>query len=144
MKIAVKGGNYKSQFFSTVTVAPQGHCASASEFTFYLAKSIKSTLANGMHSLEEHNTIQCNYPIIPPNYLIDIDQQYPDEISKISTSSSAIEKMKDELPVKLAQRGLKINESKTEEYTINRADCANRWRYCKLLDCTSICNKCSK
>ena len=26
--------------------------------------------------------------------------------------------MKDELPVKLAQRGLKINESKTEECTI--------------------------
>ena len=106
MKIAVKCGNYKSWFFSTVTVAPQGYCASASEFTFYLAKSIKSTLANGTHSSEEHNTIKCNNPILPPNYLIDIDQQYPDEISKISTSNSAIEKMKDKLPVKLAQRGL--------------------------------------
>ena len=49
---------------------------------------------------------------------MDIDQQHPDYISKISTSISAIEKMKDELPVKLAQRGLKINESKAEEYTI--------------------------
>ena len=38
--------------------------------------------------------------------------------------------MEDELPVTLAQRGLKINESKTEEYTIN---CDNRWRDCKLL-----------
>ena len=54
--------------------------------------------------------MQSNYPIVPPNYQIDIDQQYVDDISKISTSISAIEKMKDELPVKLAQQGLKINE----------------------------------
>ena len=77
--------------------------------------------------------MQSNYPIVPPNYQIDIDQQYVDDISKISTSISAIEKMKDELPVKLAQQGLKINESKTEEYTIKRATCDNRWRDCKLL-----------
>ena len=41
--------------------------------------------------------------------------------------------MKDELPVKLAQRGLKVNESETEERTIKRANCSNRWRDCKLL-----------
>ena len=35
-------------------------------------------------------------------------------MSKILTSISAIEQMKGELPVKQAQRGLKINESKTE------------------------------
>ena len=49
---------------------------------------------------------------------MDIDQQYADGISKISTSISAIEMMKGELSVKLAQRVLKINESKTEEYII--------------------------
>ena len=41
--------------------------------------------------------------------------------------------MKDELPVKLAQRGSKINESKTDEYIIKRANSDNRWRDCKLL-----------
>ena len=41
--------------------------------------------------------------------------------------------MRDELPVKLAQQGLKINESKTREYTIKRTNCDNRWRHCKLL-----------
>ena len=41
--------------------------------------------------------------------------------------------MKDELPVKLAQRGLKINESKAEEYTIKRVNCDNRWGDCKPL-----------
>ena len=78
--------------------------------------------------------MQSNYPAVSPNYQIDIDQQYGDDISKISISISAIEKMKDEVPVKLAQQGLKINESKTEEYTIKRANCDNRWRDCKLLD----------
>ena len=65
------------------------------------------------------------YPIIPPNCQIDIDLQYADDIRKILTGISAIAKMKDERPVKLAQRGLKINESKTEEYTIKRANCDN-------------------
>ena len=41
--------------------------------------------------------------------------------------------MKDELPVKLAQRGLKIDGSKTDEYIIKRANRDNRWRNCKLL-----------
>ena len=34
--------------------------------------------------------------------------------------------MKDELPVKLAQRGLKIDGSKTDEYIIKRANRDNR------------------
>ena len=41
--------------------------------------------------------------MVPQNYLINIDQQYADDISKISTSITAIEKMKDELPIKLVQ-----------------------------------------
>ena len=40
--------------------------------------------------------------------ILDIDQQYLDDISKLS------EKMKDELPVKIAQQGLKINEKKQQ------------------------------
>ena len=119
--------------FQHGTGSPQGDCASASEFTFYLAKSLETTIANDTPSLEENNDMQSNYPIVSPNYQIDTDQQYADEISKISTNISAIEKLKDELPVKLAQRALKINESKTEEYTIKRANCNKRWRDCKLL-----------
>ena len=49
---------------------------------------------------------------------MDIDQQYAGDISKISAIIRAMEKVKDEVPVKLANRGLKINESKTGEYTI--------------------------
>ena len=70
------------------------------------------TTANDMPSLEGENNIKSNYPIVSPNYQIDIDQKYADDISKISTSISAIKKMNDELPVKLAQRGSKINNQK--------------------------------
>ena len=133
VKIEVKYDNYKSRFFSTDTGGLQGHRASASEFTSYLAKLLETTIVNDTPSLEEHSNMQSNYPIVPPNYQIDIDQLYAGDISKISTSSSAIEKVKDELPVKLAQRGVKISESKIEEYTIKRANCGNRWRDCKLL-----------
>ena len=46
---------------------------------------------------------------------MDIDQPYADSIRKISTSTSAKEKMKEKLPIKLAQQGLKINKTKPEE-----------------------------
>ena len=60
VKIAAQCGNCKSRFFSTDTGAPQGDCASASEFTFYLAKSLEATIASDTPSLEEHNNIQSN------------------------------------------------------------------------------------
>ena len=41
--------------------------------------------------------------------------------------------MKDKLPLRLAPRGLKIDKTKTGEYTIKRTNCDNRWRDCKLL-----------
>ena len=122
VKIAAKCSNCKSRFFSTDIGALQGDCASASEFTFYLAKSLETTIANDTPFLEEHNNIQSIYPIVPSNYQINIDQQYADDISKKLTSINAIRKMKDGVSVKLAQRGLKINESKAEEYTIKSAN----------------------
>ena len=38
--ISVKCGKYNSDFFQTDTGVPQGDCASANEFTFYLAKAL--------------------------------------------------------------------------------------------------------
>ena len=41
VELSVKCGNYRSNFFQTDTGAPQGDCASANEFTFYLVKSLE-------------------------------------------------------------------------------------------------------
>ena len=101
LKIEAKFGNYKFQFFIKDTGAPQGDCVSAREFTFYLTKSLETTIANDTPSLEEHNNIQSNYPIVLPNYQIDIEQQYADGVSRISTSIRAIEKMKENVTVSL-------------------------------------------
>ena len=57
VKIAAKCGNYKSRFFSTDLGAPQGDGSSASEFSFYLAKSLEMTTANDTPSLDEHNNM---------------------------------------------------------------------------------------
>ena len=46
VNIAAESGNYKSRFFSRDTGAPQGYCASTTEFTFYPAKSLEATIAN--------------------------------------------------------------------------------------------------
>ena len=84
------------------TGAPQGDYASACELTFYLATSLKTTIAYVTLS-EEHNTIQSIFSIVPQNYQIDIDQQYTDHISKVLISISPNKKMKDELTVNIAQ-----------------------------------------
>ena len=73
-KTAVKCGNYKGWFLHNDTGAPQSDCASTSEFTFYLAKSLETTIATETPYIEEHNTIQSHYSITLKNYQIDINQ----------------------------------------------------------------------
>lgn len=48
---SVRCGNSKSDFFKTDTGASQGDCLSATEFTFYLAKTLENKHQKG----EEHN-----------------------------------------------------------------------------------------
>ena len=45
-----------------------------------------------------------------------INLQYADDISEISTNSADIEHLKANLPVVLSNRGLILNKIKTEEY----------------------------
>ena len=41
VQLSVKYGKHKSDFFQTDIGVPHGHCASANEFTFYLAKAMQ-------------------------------------------------------------------------------------------------------
>ena len=59
------------------------------------------TIANSTPSLEKHNIVQSNHPIVSQNYQIDLDQKYADYISKISSFRNML------------QRKLIMNTSKT-------------------------------
>ena len=58
--ISVKCGKYNSDFFQTDTGVPQGDCASANEFTFYLAKALLSD----NQAYEHDNSKNIEIPII--------------------------------------------------------------------------------
>ena len=98
------------------------------------------------HKHYDHTYPSCTYKttkITPPFILehsyhqhvdnhIRIDQEYADDLSKITTDPHTIEYYKNTLPLILATRNLQINESQTEEYMIKRKG-DESWKDCKLL-----------
>ena len=62
----------------------------------------------------------------------DINQEYADNISILTTNPNTIAFNKKHLPTILAKRNLQINTSKTEEFKIKRNG-DNTWKSCKLL-----------
>ena len=64
VKLAVKCGDHITEFFNTDTGAPQGDCASANQFTLYLAKSLQNT--TNQITVQDHSyhqkTIQTQQP----------------------------------------------------------------------------------
>ena len=140
--LSVKCGDTLSEEFNTDTGGPQGDCASANEFTYYLAKAIPPD--ETMTDIHDHTYSQPalrqnipyhlsdhNYAIITQIRQIDIDMQYADDISKITSDYNSIQHFKKIVPEKLKTRDLKINQEKTEEYTISKT--RNEWRKCKFL-----------
>ena len=64
---------------------------------------------------------------------ININLEYADDISEITSNPEQIIQLKEKLPSQLAKRNLTINTSKTEEHKISRTNCDNSWKSCKLL-----------
>ena len=135
-KLQIRCGKEKSDSFETDTGVPQGDCLSANCFTFYLAKAILST---------DHNDHDyCAQIAKPPTHIAsdhayayhneeaDINMEYADDLSQLSTDPRSIEHTKNVLPTKLEKWNLTINEGKTEEYTIRRNG-DEAWKKCKLL-----------
>ena len=120
IKLAVKCGSTLGNLFETDTGGPQGDCSSAKNFTFYLAKTLKPDQTES-----QNQTAQDQQGIT-------LEQQYADDISKITTNRQEIEKTLEEYPIKLENRGLIINEDKTELYTISKTS-DESWKKCKLL-----------
>ena len=79
-----------------------------------------------------HISIEHNYHQQTNNH-IDINLEYADDISKITSNKETLTRVKKDLPIKLAKRDLTINEKKAENYIISRQNCDNVWKECKLL-----------
>ena len=143
VSLAVKCGDTISETFNTDTGAPQGDCASANIFTYYLAKSLGEKPSDqGLHDHQycSKNITNNEIPdeIIEHNYTsqtqiqhIDIDMEYADDISKITSDYNNIRKYEHDITEKLDRNGLKINNSKTEKFIINRNN--DQWKKCRLL-----------
>ena len=78
--------------------------------------------------LREHN-----YFLPVPVQHITINQEYADDISRITSDPHNIKQLKATLPQQLAKKNLEINKTKTEEYKISRVNCDNGWKKCKFL-----------
>ena len=144
VKIKVRCGKQTGDSITTNIGTPQGDCASAILFTFYLAKSIQDQRTN----LElEHNYARPNskkqeflpkqlqdhtYAKCHPENTLCIDQQYADDIGWATTEKGKCREIKRTIPTRLKERNLFVNNEKTEEYNIKREG-TDSWKKCKYL-----------
>ena len=126
-KLRVRCGSSISEIFQTNTGVPQGDSLSANQLTFYLAKPLQiEHKTQNDHDYTSYNTQTRKIISLDHNYSkqqnnsINIDQEYADDISVITTNIDIINCKKVSLPTILENRNLTINETKTEEYTITR------------------------
>ena len=136
-KLRVRCGISISKIFHTGV--PQGDSLSANQFTFYLAKALKIEHKTQIdHDYTSYNTQTRKITSLDHNYSkqqnnsINIDQEYADDISVITTNINIINYKKVSLPTILEKRNLTINETKTEEYAITRNG-GDSWKKCRLL-----------
>ena len=135
-KITVRCGDHKSEPFGTNTGVPQGDSLSANEFTFYLGRTLPENLSqtlNNQQPLQLIPALQNDHAYSKqPDNSYNVNQEYADDMSFLSTSQNNIEYIKHILPPKLLSRNLKVNETKTEQYEIKRNGPIDG-KSCKLL-----------
>ena len=109
-------GNEKSDAFETDTGVNQGDCVSVNLFTFYLEKAL-CTNEHGSHDYcsaivkpPAHTTNDHQYAYI--NDKINLNMEYADDMSHISSDTRNIEYAKKTLPLKLSSWDLIMNEKK--------------------------------
>ena len=100
-KLKIKVNQTYGELFETKIGIMQGDCLSAVLFIFYLACCLEKELQN-----------------IPNKQTLILNPKYSDDITYAATEKENIEYIKTEIPNILKQNNLKVNQSKTEEYTI--------------------------
>lgn len=145
VELVVRCGKSEGTKFKTNIGMAQGDCLSPVLFTLYLARALE--VDNNKSSCTADHTYAKINPtsesILPPhlrdhNYSIKqennitIDQQYADDIGWITNSQYKTTQVKQNIPKKLEERNLQVNQSKTEEYIIKRNG-DEKWKKCKYL-----------
>ena len=133
IRIGIKLNNRIGKLFNSVIGSPQGDGASAIFFIAYLAKSKKQEDLYGFKEKEVLaiiNGTRVKVCCREPAFLL--EQQFADDISFASTSTSEIDRIQKETSSDLAKRNLQINDSKTERYSIERGGNTD-WKKCKLV-----------
>ena len=127
VRLRIRIRNEISEPFITNIGVPQGDCLSPIFFIIYLAEALQDTRELFLQQhLEDHTYCQQ----IITEYTQ--DQKYADNIGYATTSEEKKEKMKSQVPSKLKDRNLIVNNSKTEEYEVHREG-TDDWHKCKYL-----------
>ena len=105
----IRCGNEKSDAFETDIGVPQGDCVSANLFTFYLAKALDSN-KHGNHGYcstilksPAHITNDHQYAYI--NNEVNLNMEYTDDMSHISSDMKNIEYTKKNATIKIEFMG---------------------------------------
>ena len=141
-ELMVQVGKSRGSIFRRDTGASQGDCCRGQEFTYYLGKSLvekpdeelnMQTRQEQTNSNEVQERKDCEKAL--QNKEIDnveINMEYADDITIATTDKKVIECIKENIPPSLQKRGLMINMSKTEEYTIKYKN-EDEWKNAKIL-----------
>ena len=144
VSLKVRVGSETSNPFTTKMGVPQGDCLSPILFTLYLAKALQDHSQTEDHPYAKAPTKESTPEDLPPEmrdhtyctppeYGTIIRPKYADDIGwAASNNKYKIEKEKNITLPKLKERGLKINEAKTEEYLVKKNG-PEDWKKCKIL-----------
>ena len=143
MSLIVRCGDSISEPFHTYTGVPQGDCASAYSFTYYLAKSLEIQTPDAIiHDHHYHHQSITSHEIpdelTEHNYAqptqiqhFNIEMEYADDLSKLTSDHNNIFRYEHNAEENLGKKGLKVSKNKTENYIISRQN--HQWKKCKLL-----------
>ena len=142
VSLVVRCGDSISEPFHTGTGAALEDCASANSFTYYLAKSLEVQTPDQIihdHHYHHQSITSREIPdeLIEHNYAqpmqiqhFDIEMEYVDDLSKLTSDHNDIRRYEHNVEENLGKKGLKVNKNKTENY-ISRQN--HQWKKCKLL-----------
>eukprot|EP00794_Sanderia_malayensis_P018431 gene18431-biopygen12371 len=127
VKLTVRVGHTFGEKIVTNTGVPQGGCLSPILFIIHLAAALQPTLNIGMpKAIRDHD--YGKYTISP----FMIDQQYADDTGWITNDAESSREIRREVPPKLKQKNLMVNDTKSEEYEVERNGSTD-WMKCKYI-----------